>query len=72
VFDPQGPAVDVTAFDGELITKDVQFSAQVRKGEEAAEDKQMHARFSKAVLTGGPGGQTVEGRWMITRIGGHD
>lgn len=72
VFDPQGPSIDVTAFDGELITKDVEFSAKVRKGEGAAEDKQMHARFSRAVLTGGPEGRSVEGRWMITQIGGHD
>ena len=72
VFDPQGPAIDVTQFEGELITKSVEFSAKVRKGEGAAEDKQMHARFSKAVLTGGPEGRSVEGRWMITQIGGHD
>ncbi len=69
VLQPQSPAIDVTQFDGELLTKDVQFTATVRKEGEAAEERQMHARFTKAELTNGPEGQSVSGRWMITQIG---
>jgi hypothetical protein len=68
VGDPRN-AVDPTQFDGELVTKDVVLKANVKKGDAAAQERELHVRLTKADLKNGPGGKTVNGRWIITHIG---
>lgn len=65
VADPNNP-VDVTTFDGELITKQVTINGTVRKGEQR-EDRTMNVTMQRAILQG-KDGQMIEGRWIITAI----
>ena len=65
VFDPSNP-IDVTTFDGELITKQVTVDANVRKGDQS-EARTMKVTMQRAVLKGKEG-QPIEGRWVITAI----
>jgi hypothetical protein len=65
VFDPNNP-VDVTTFDGELITKQVTINGTVRKGEQR-EDRTMNVTLQRAILQG-KDGQMIAGRWIITAI----
>jgi hypothetical protein len=66
-FDARNP-VDVTAFDGELFTRDLLLRARVKKGEAPAADEDLHVKMERAELTNGPGGKAVSGRWIITHI----
>jgi hypothetical protein len=66
-FDSRNP-VDVTAFDGELITRDLVLKAKVKKGEAAAADQDLHVKMERVELKNGPGGKTVSGRWVITHV----
>ncbi len=65
VFDPNNP-LDVTSFDGELITKQVTVNANVRKADQT-EERTMNVTMQRAVLKGKEG-QMIEGRWIITAI----
>ena len=67
VSDPRNP-VDVTAFDGELITKDLLLKARVKKGEAAAVDEDLHVKMERVELKNGPGGKGISGRWIITHV----
>ena len=65
VFDPSTP-VEVTEYDGELLTKDVSVTASVElDGTES--ERSMVITLQKAVLTGADG-TTIEGGWKIARI----
>jgi hypothetical protein len=67
VYDARNP-VDVTQFDGELITKDVTIRAQVRSPEGTVQEKQLQVQLTRADLTNGPEGKSVPGRWIITQV----
>ena len=65
VFDPGNP-LDLTQYDGELLTKDVSITATVDlNGSQSAQA--MVIRLQKAVLTGSDDA-TIEGRWVIANI----
>jgi hypothetical protein len=65
VFDPNNP-LDLTQFDGQLLTKDAQVTATVElDGVES--ERTMTVTFQKAVLTGADGTE-IEGRWVIANI----
>jgi len=66
-FDARNP-IDVTAFDGELITRDLLLKARVKKGEAAAADEDLHVKMERVELKNGPGGKAVSGRWVITHV----
>ena len=66
VFDPSTP-VEVTEYDGELLTKDVSVTASVElDGTES--ERSMVIKLQKAVLVGSDG-TVIEGRWVVAQIG---
>jgi hypothetical protein len=66
VFDPNNP-VELTEYDGELLTKDVSITADVElDGTET--ERSLVITLQKAVLTGSDGA-TIEGGWVIAQIG---
>lgn len=65
---PGQPAFDPTAFDGELLTKDVAIAASVKDPQGQTSDKTLTVTLARAV--GMQGGATREGRWIITKIAG--
>ena len=66
VFDPSTP-VEVTEYDGELLTKDVSVTASVElDGTES--ERSMVITLQKAVLVGSDG-TVIEGRWVVAQIG---
>jgi hypothetical protein len=67
VHDARNP-VDATQYDGELITKEVLFDAEVRPPEGQVASKKMRARLQKVELKNGPEGKTANGRWIITQM----
>jgi hypothetical protein len=67
VFDARNP-VDVIKFDGELISKDVKFDAEIKSPDGAVATKKMHAVVTRADLKNGPDGKVASGRWVITHI----
>jgi hypothetical protein len=66
--DPRTAPVDATKFDGELVNKDVMVKAQVRGPDGATKERDLRIRMTRALLTSGPEGTPVEGRWIITQI----
>jgi len=60
------PDLDVTAYDGTEVTKEVTVEATVKKGTESAK-KTLVLTFQRAVLKG-DAGQDIVGKWMITKI----
>ena len=65
VFDPS-TQVEVTEYDGELLTKDVSVTATVElDGTES--ERSMVITLQKAVLIGSDGTE-VEGRWVVAQI----
>lgn len=67
VFNAANP-IDVADYGGELISKDVTINARVRTPDEQTVEKRLVIRIERAELTGGPGGDTRSGRWIITSI----
>ncbi len=66
VFDPNNP-LDLTQYDGELLTKDVSITANVElNGSES--ERPMVITLQKAVLTGSDG-TVVDGGWVVAAIG---
>ena len=65
VFDPNNP-LEVTEYDGELLTKDVALTASVElDGTES--ERSMVITLQKAVLVGSEG-TMIEGRWVVAQI----
>ena len=65
VFDPNDP-LDLTQYDGELVTKDVAITANVElDGTES--EQAMTVTLQKAVLTASDG-TMIDGRWVIGDI----
>lgn len=67
VFDPNN-AIDLTEFDGEIRTKDVQITANVElDGSES--EQSMTITLQRTVLTGaGEDGADLLGRWVVANI----
>lgn len=63
---PGQPDVDVSNMDVELVTKEVTVNAQVRTPEGQTMPRTLVFTFQRAV--GSAGGQTREGRWLITGL----
>jgi hypothetical protein len=65
VFDPNNP-VELTEYDGELLTKAVSITADVELDESETE-RSLVITLQKAVLTGSDGAM-IEGGWVIAQI----
>jgi len=63
---PGQPDVDVSNMDVELVAKEVTVNAQVRTPEGQTVPRTLVFTFQRAV--GNTGGQTREGRWIITGL----
>lgn len=66
VFNAANP-VDVTQYDGEMITKEITINARIRTPDDQNVEKQLKVTIQRAELRGGPAGE-VGGRWVITSI----
>ena len=67
VFDPNNP-VDLTQYEGDLISKDVTITARGRTPDDQELNQTMVVTMQQVQLTG-TDGQELEGRWVITAIG---
>ena len=56
-------AIDVTKYDGEMVSKDVTISAPVRLPDGSTVEKTLVLTLQRAILTGD---RTIEGRWVVT------
>jgi hypothetical protein len=65
VKDPRNP-IDVTKYDGELISKDVTIDAPVRLPTGQTAQKTLLVTMQRAILKGEKG--EITGRWIITSI----
>ncbi len=65
---PGQSAFDPTAFQGEMITKEVAVDAEIRSPQGQTAPAKMTLTMARAVGT--LGGQSREGRWIITKIDG--
>ncbi len=66
VFDPNNP-IDLTQYDGELISKRVTISATVETPDDQRVERTMVVTLETVQLTG-PDGVALEGRWIITGL----
>ena len=66
VFDPNNP-IDLTQYDGELISKRVTISATIEMPDGQRVERTMVVTLETVQLTG-PDGELLEGRWIITAI----
>ena len=66
MFDPNNP-IDLTQYEGELISKRVTISARVEMPDAEPVDRTMVVTLETVQLTG-PDGELLEGRWIITAL----
>tara|TARA_B100000809_G_scaffold122928_1_gene120952 strand:+ start:51 stop:770 length:720 start_codon:yes stop_codon:yes gene_type:complete len=66
VFDPSNP-IDVTAYDGDIVTKDLTVTVSVEK-DGSSSDRTMMITIQKAEIRGGESDELVDSRWIITSI----
>ncbi len=66
VFDPSNP-IDVTAYDGDIVTKDLTVTASVEK-DGGSSDRTMTLTIQKVEIQGGESDELVASRWIITAI----
>ncbi len=66
LFDPNNP-IDLTQYDGELISKRVTISATVETPDDQRVERTMVVTLETVQLTG-PDGVALEGRWIITGL----
>ncbi len=66
ILDPNNP-LELTEYDGELLTKDVSITANVELND-AETERSLVITLQKAVLVGSDG-TTIEGGWVIAQIG---
>jgi hypothetical protein len=64
VENPRNP-IDLTKYDGELVTKDVTIAADVKSPEGQTSKKNLIVTMQRAVLKGD---KEIAGRWIITGI----
>ena len=67
LFDPNNP-IDLTQYDGELISKRVTIAATVEMPDGQRVDRTMVVTLETVQLTGGPDGAALQGLWIITGI----
>jgi hypothetical protein len=65
MFDPNNP-LDLTQYNGELVTKDVEVTARIELDENETEET-LTVTLQRAILTG-EDGMPMEGRWVIRNI----
>ena len=65
MFDPNNP-IDVTEYEGELVTKEVELSARIEH-EGAETEEMLTITLQRTILTGADG-LPMEGRWVIRNI----
>ena len=65
-YDPSNP-INVRAYEGELVSKDVTVTANVTKGD-VQEEQTMVFTLEKVELQGGEEEGLIDGRWIITAI----
>lgn len=63
---PGRPDIDVAGMDVEIVSKEVTVNAQVKSPEGQTTPKTLVFTFQRAI--GKKGGQTTEGRWIITNL----
>jgi hypothetical protein len=63
---PGRPDIDVKGMDVEVVTKQVTVNAEVKSPDGQTTPKTLEFTFQRAI--GKRGGQTTEGRWLITRL----
>jgi len=63
-----GDPIDVTAVDGELVSKDVTIDAQVRAPSGESTQRQLVITIERAVLNVPGRAEPLAGRWIITKI----
>ena len=66
VFDPSNP-IDVTAYDGDVITKDLTVSASIEK-DGSSSDRTMTITIQMVEIQGGESDEVVPSRWIITSL----
>ena len=65
MFDPSNP-IDVTQYEGELVTKEVELSARIELDGNETEEM-LTITLQRTILTGDDG-MPMEGRWVIRNI----
>jgi len=66
VFDPSNP-IDVTAYDGDVITKDLTVTASIEK-DGSSSDRTMTLTLQRVEIRGGGSDELVASRWIITAL----
>lgn len=66
VFDPSNP-IDVTAYDGDVITKDLTVTASIEK-DGSSSDRTMTLTIQQVEIRGGGSDELVASRWIITAL----
>ena len=66
VFDPSNP-IDVTAYDGDVITKDLTVTASIEK-DGSSSDRTMTLTIQQVEIRGGESDELVPSRWIITAL----
>lgn len=66
VFDPSNP-IDVTAYDGDVITKDLTVTASIEK-DGSSSDRTMTLTLQQVEIRGGGSDELVASRWIITAL----
>lgn len=66
VFDPSNP-IDVTAYDGDIITKDLTVTASIEK-DGSSSDRTMTLTIQQVEIRGGESDELVPSRWIITAL----
>ncbi len=65
---PNGATVDATKYDGEMVTKDVLLTANVKQPDGQSVTKNLKAVLQRAKIKD-ESGKDVAGRWIISSIG---
>ena len=66
VFDPSNP-IDVTTYDGDVITKDLTVTASIEK-DGSSSDRTMTLTLQQVEIRGGGSDELVASRWIITAL----
>ena len=66
VFDPSNP-IDVTTYDGDVITKDLTVTASIEK-DGSSSDRTMTLTIQQVEIRGGGSDELVPSRWIITAL----
>ena len=67
LFDPNNP-IDLTQYDGELISKRVTIAATVETPDGQQVERAMVVTLEIVQLAAGPDGVALQGRWIVTGL----